>query len=444
MNELVLLTTDVARLAADLLGGDTERCAVLFASRSERRDGTVRFLVREIEFPEAESYTHQERLAAELNPVFVARVSKRARLQGDSLVFVHSHPGESAPEFSSVDDVGEYRLAEFLVNRTPGTSHAAAVISAGGWRARELGAGNPLRLVALGTQRELLFEPHVGVDADGRLFDRQVRAFGEGGQRILGSLNVAIVGLGGTGSIVAEQLAYLGVRRFILIDPDQVDITNLNRVVGARAYDVDRLKVEVAAEHLTRIAAQASVRAVRGDITRTSVARELIESDFIFCCTDSHGSRAVIQQVAYQYLIPAIDLGSVLTASGELLTGIHGRVQALAPGLSCLTCSGLIDAEEVRRDMMSEAERRADPYIQGATEPAPAVVSINGTMSSLAVTMFMSMTIGVPSEGRYVLYDARRPSLRSVAAASHPSCYICSRSGVLGRGDAQALFTRDE
>jgi molybdopterin/thiamine biosynthesis adenylyltransferase len=443
MNELVLLNTDAARLAAELLGGDTERCAVLFASRSERRDGAFRLLVREIEFPEAENYTRQEPLAAELNPAFVADVSKRGRLQSDSLVFVHSHPGGSAPEFSPVDDLGERRLREFLASRTPGISHAAAVISAGGWRARELGAGNPLRLVALGTQRELLFEPHVGVDSAERLFDRQVRAFGEAGQRVLGSLTVGIVGLGGTGSIVAEQLAYLGVRRFILIDPDQVEVTNLNRVVGAGARDVDRPKVEVAAEHLTGIATEASIRAVQGDVTRTSVARELIEADFIFCCTDSHGSRAVVQQVAYQYLIPAIDLGSVLTASEEVLTGIHGRVQALAPELPCLTCSGLIDAEEVRRDMMNEAERRADPYIQGAREPAPAVVSINGTISSLAVTMFMAITIGVPSAGRYVLYDARRPSLRAVVAASNPSCYICSKSGVLGRGDAQALFTRD-
>lgn len=343
-----------------------------------------------------------------------------------------------------MDDLGERRLAEFLTTRTPKTSHAAVVISAGGWRARELGAGTPLRLVALGSHRELLFDPHINVDSTDRLFDRQVRAFGEAGQRILGSLTVGIVGLGGTGSIVAEQVAYLGVRRFVLIDPDQVEATNLNRVVGATSGDIGRPKVVVAAKHLTGIATQTSVRAVQGDITRTSVARELIEADFIFCCTDSHGSRVVVQQIAYQYLIPAIDLGSVLTASKEVLTGIHGRVQALAPALPCLTCSGLIDAEEVRRDMMNEVERRADPYIQGGREPAPAVISINGTISSLAVTMFMAITIGVPSEGRYVLYDARSPTLRAVTAASNPSCYICSKSGVLGRADARALFTRDE
>jgi molybdopterin/thiamine biosynthesis adenylyltransferase/proteasome lid subunit RPN8/RPN11 len=443
MIELVIAQTDAERLVQELLRGSTELCAVLFALRAQRSDGTIRLLVRETVIPDDESYTRREMLAAELSPAFVAQVSKRAHRTGESLVFVHSHPGANPPEFSAVDDAGEARLAGFLANRAPGASHAAAVVSKGGWRARELGTTDPLSLIALGTRREVLFEARHGLNTVEHTFDRQVRAFGEAGQRILNSLTVAVVGLGGTGSIVAEQLAYLGVRRFILIDPDQIEGTNLNRVVGATASDLGRPKVDAAASHLNRIAPASSIKTVLGDVTRTGVARSVTTADFIFCCTDSHGSRAVVQQLAYQYFIPAVDLGVILTASGGELTGIHGRIQALAPGLPCLTCSGLIDAEEVRRDMMDEAERRADPYIQGAREPAPAVISINGTISSLAITMFMAMTVGVPSTGRYVLYDARRPSLRVVAAAANPSCFICSRSGALGRADTQGLYTRD-
>jgi molybdopterin/thiamine biosynthesis adenylyltransferase len=318
------------------------------------------------------------------------------------------------------------------------------VISAGGWRGRQLGASDPIKIVSLGERREVLFDPTDTHESAPQLFDRQVRAFGEAGQRVIGSLTVAIIGLGGTGSVAAQQLAHLGVRRFILIDPDRVESTNLNRIVGATDGDIDRPKVEVAADHIATITPEASVRCVHDDVTRTPAAEELISADFLFSCTDSHGSRAVIQQIAYQYLIPCIDVGSLLTAADGQVTGIHGRVQALAPGLPCFTCSGLIDAEEVRRDMMNEEERRLDPYIQGAREPAPAVISINSTVTSLALTMFMAITVGIPSEGRYVLYNARGPSLRPVTASRNPACYICSPSGVLGRGDAQALFTRDE
>lgn len=444
MIELTISKTDTDRVAREVLGGETERCAVLFASRVDRVNGGVRFIVREIEFPDSESYTKQSAVRAELNPAFVAKISKSARIRGDSIVFVHSHFDEARPDFSQVDDLGEERLASFLAVRTPGVPHGAVVISAGGWRGRQLGTSNPIKIVSIGERRDVLFESSNWGEPILPIFDRQVRAFGEAGQRVMESLTVAIVGLGGTGSVAAEQLAHLGVRQFILIDPDQVEATNLNRVIGATKGDIDRPKVEVAARHIATIAPHASVKCVQGDVTRTHVAKELISADFIFSCTDSHGSRAVIQQISYQYLIPCVDVGSILTAKNGQVTGIHGRIQALAPGLPCFTCSGLIDSEEVRRDMMNEEERRFDPYIQGAREPAPAVISINSTVTSLAVTMFMAITLGIPSEGRYVLYNANKPSLRSVTASRNPTCYICSPSGVLGRGNAQALFTRNE
>ncbi|NOT20407.1 MAG: ThiF family adenylyltransferase [Sideroxydans sp.] len=444
MMELAISTADADLVASEILGGESERCAVLFASRVDRADGGVRFIVRNIEIPSPESYTEQTAVRAELNPAFVAKISKNARMRGDSIVFIHSHLDEARPEFSRIDDLGENRLADFLAVRMPGVPHVSVVVSAGGWCGRQLGTSNPIKIVSIGERRDVLFEPGSCGEPIQPIFDRQVRAFGEAGQRVMESLTVAIVGLGGTGSVAAEQLAHLGVRRFVLIDPDKLEPTNLNRVVGASKGDIELPKVEVAANHIAKIAPEASVKCVQGDITRTRIARELIPVDFIFSCTDSHGSRAVIQQISYQYLIPCVDVGSILTAKNGRVTGIHGRIQALAPGLPCFSCSGLIDAEEVRRDMMNEEERRLDPYIQGAQEPAPAVISINSTVTSLAVTMFMSITLGIPSEGRYVLYNANRPSLRSVTASQNPTCYICSPSGVLGRGNSQALFTRND
>jgi hypothetical protein len=94
--------------------------------------------------------------------------------------------------------------------------------------------------------------------------------------------------------------------------------------------------------------------------------------------------------------------------------------------------------------MMNAEERQRDIYIQGANEPAPAVISINGTVTSIAMTMFLAMTVGVPSDGRHILYNARTPSLRVVSFTRNPNCYICSPRGVLARGDAQLLFTRDD
>lgn len=444
MIELRLQDGDVSRLVGELVGRETERCAILLASHVALSGGQERLIVTRIEYPDDENYSDRTLISAELKPDYVARIGKTAARENLSVVFVHSHPGTALPEFSPTDDQGEIHLAKFLSVRAPGTKSIAVVVSAGGWRARCLGTKTPLRVISVGARLQVLFDPANSQGPASLKFDRQVRALGAAGQKHLESLTVAIVGLGGTGSIAAEQLAYLGVRKFILIDRDRIELTNLNRVVGASASDVGRFKTDVAADMIARIAPDHVSLQLVGDVTRTKVARELRSADFIFSCTDSHGSRAVIQQIAYQYLIPCIDVGSVISASGGHIAGIHGRVQALAPGLPCFTCCELLDAEEVRQDMMNAEERRLDAYIPGALEPAPAVISINGTVTSIAITMFLAMTVGIPSDGRHILYNARTPSLRTVWFNRNPNCYICSSRGVLARGDAQRLFTRDD
>jgi molybdopterin/thiamine biosynthesis adenylyltransferase len=67
--------------------------------------------------------------------------------------------------------------------------------------------------------------------------DRQIRAFGHDGQRRLGAATAAVVGAGGIGSLLVQGLAHLGVGRLIVIDPDRVEPSNLNRLAGATAAD---------------------------------------------------------------------------------------------------------------------------------------------------------------------------------------------------------------
>ena len=99
-------------------------------------------------------------------------------------------------------------------------------------------------------------------------------------------------------------------------------------------------------------------------------------------------------------------------------------------------------AVEVRRDMMSESERQLDRYIVGSREPAPSVVSLNGTVVSLAVTMLLGVAVGAPLEATRLMYNARTPALRSVRGTPNPDCFICSRKGALAWGDHRRLFTR--
>ena len=144
--------------------------------------------------------------------------------------------------------------------------------------------------------------------------------------------------------------------------------------------------------------------------------------------------------MAYQYLIPLVDMGVVIVARAPEITHAYGRVQLLAPGKPCFTCSGLLNPEQVRRDMLSEVERKADPYIVGQAEPAPAVMSINGTVASLSVTMALAVMADVPSKGRHLLYNALASTLRSVGGIPDPHCYICSQEGALARAKLLAAL----
>jgi molybdopterin/thiamine biosynthesis adenylyltransferase len=274
--------------------------------------------------------------------------------------------------------------------------------------------------------------------------DRQLRAFGADGQASISRLNVGVVGLGGTGSFVAQQLAHLGVARFILIDDDVVEISNLNRLIGARPDDVGQQKVTIAERNIKTIQPNASAVKVFGSVLNTSVAKALLDADIFFCCTDSHGSRAVLNQLAYQYYIPCIDMGVSIGTKAGTVTHITGRVQMLSPGLGCLTCGGTLDPDAVRRDLMTDAQRQADPYFIGQSQPAPAVVSINGTVASLAVTMFLGAVTNIPANARYQVYNAITGNIRSVESISDPSCIVCSRRGALGQGNSWPLPARQE
>ncbi len=64
---------------------------------------------------------------------------------------------------------------------------------------------------------------------------------------------ISIVGVGGLGSIIAEHLIHMGFHEINLIDPDVLEVSNLNRVVGAYYEDAQqkRYKVDVVKRHLT-------------------------------------------------------------------------------------------------------------------------------------------------------------------------------------------------
>lgn len=428
-----------AEVQGGLFGERAETCAAFLSHR-----GTLgRVVVFEGGTVPDSAYLTRTPVAAVLHPGFLVELGNRAKSAGCGVLLAHTHPcADGVPDFSETDDAGERALGAYLLARLPGLPLLTMVIGPDGARAREVAGGEAAEVWYAGESLLQIAGSAGGAAAvDGR-FDRQVRAFGAQGQRAVSALTVCVVGAGGTGSVLVQQLALLGVRSFVLIDPDNVEATNLNRIVGCRAGDVGRPKVDVARDVIVQADPQAHVRVERRNVLDADVLALVSGSDFVFCCTDSHASRAVVCQVAYQYHVPVIDTGVAIGASGGSVSHVTGRVQMLSPGLPCLLCTGALDSEKIRLEMMDAGQRAADPYFEGEGEPQPAVVSLNSTISSLAVTMFLSAVAGIPAKARHQSYDAISGAVRPVAATARAGCPICSARGALSRGDSWPLPAR--
>lgn len=391
-----------------------------------------------------------------------AKLLSRAEQEGLVPAIVHAHP--NGPDwFSKQDDRNEAGLAQMAVNRN---GEGAALLSVlltgeGAIRARlweSPAAPIPCDRVGL-VGRRLQFQPRVaaagGGGGDDGAMSRQSLAFGAEVTRLLRGLRIGIVGCGGTGSATAMLLARLGVGQLLLIDDDVVEVSNLNRLHMAKRSDADgmRPKAEVLASEIAAMGL--GVRAVpfRGWVGHPDIRDGLRSSDVIFGCTDDHDGRMLLNRFASFYLIPVIDMGLVIAPRPELdgFRDCSGRVSVLSIGAPCLLCRGVVDPavareEDLRRRHPEEYDRqKREAYVQGAGNPAPAVVTFTTETAVMAVNELLQGLTGFRGDEGWVWNRVRRFDLledRRPGAARTPDCPVCGDRYFWGRGDVRPFLDR--
>jgi len=343
---------------------DVETGFVLLASVTERA-GPVRLLARELHPVPDSGYVSREGDGMTVTPTgYLAALARAAEL-GAAALWVHTHPGPGSTPLPSLKDVEvDRQLADTFRIRT-GQPWYGAVVFAVGEQGRLAFSGHlqreddePLavgRLWAVGDRLSLTTAFGVGKKRPLQMWDRNVRAFGADLQRALGELRVTIVGCGGTGSAVAEQVTRLGVRHLHLIDPDRLSDSNLTRVYGSAPGDIGRPKADVLAAHVRHIAPDAYVTTAAAMLTTQPVASHATASDVIFGCTDDNAGRLVLSRLATYYMTPVFDCGVLISSTGDgKITGVDGRVTVMTPGQGCLVCRD-------RVDLRADDTRRAEP-----------------------------------------------------------------------------------
>lgn len=434
MIDLVFKNPDLHKVRQELLlESSRESAAILLATPVARTDG-VRLLVREVYFPTEADYVHRTGTRVQLTQEFSMSVERRAKDKGWSLIYCHSHPMQSQPEYSMVDDAAERQLGPYMDYRSPGVPHLSLLIGNSGIDARVMTTREKVRVLEIGEELHFACNTGEAVLLEDQ-HNRQVLALGEEGQKRLHSLRVGIIGLGGTGSALVYQLSRLGLDSYILVDWDVVDETNLNRAYGATKDDAGKTKLSIAERVIREVRPNPKIESIRADVNYRGVGRRLVDADIIFCCTDSHASRDQLNRIAYKYMIPVIDMGVVIEKKEEAQLVYNAQASMIGPGLPCYWCMGSLNAERIRRELMTPEQRQADPYFTNANSvKQPAVISLTSTAASLAVTMALAAIIGIPHKGRYVYYYGANANMRPSKFVQNTKCPFCSPD-VVGNGD---------
>ena len=289
---------------------------------------------------------------------------------------------------------------------------------------------------------------------DNDFLNRQILAFGEEGQKKIQNLTVAIIGVGGIGSIIAEGLYRLGVRKFILIDDDTLEISNLNRWQSGKFSDVGSNKVDVCKDYLYSFGDKVEVTAICSTLFSEIAINSIKNSDCILGCTDNHETRYFLNRLAIQYLLPYIDGGTVIDSSKKsTVDGIKLRVTTVISSVtSCMDCSAFnyYSVDDVSKFFMNTQTKEhmiKQGYINnnelGVT--APAVYPLNLSVSGLMLFEFLNIFSGfkpVYSNLNMDLLDLNSEKYKVTEASDDnilksEACILCSDFN--GSGDSEDL-----
>ena len=236
--------------------------------------------------------------------------------------------------------------------------------------------------------------------------------------------SISIVGVGGLGSVVAEHLIHMGFHDIHLIDPDRLEMSNLNRVVGAYYRDAQQklYKVDVVKRHLININPHAIVHAHKNDVHDGEMERVLALSDWIIVATDNHSSRLKAQQLSVQYYVPLLSIGVNISVKNNAIEDMSGEIVTARVGdYLCLSCLHRINPIKVASERHPDETIREKlvkrGYVTGQDVKEPAVKTLNqytGARRHVPILVY-------ENNGQMSVYEDEESVL-----ARNKQCFLCN------------------
>jgi thiazole biosynthesis adenylyltransferase ThiF len=232
-----------------------------------------------------------------------------------------------------------------------------------------------------------------------------LKEIGVRGQKKLLAARVLVIGAGGLGSPAAMYLAAAGVGTIGIVDDDVVDLSNLQRQIIHGTGNVGMPKVESAAETVTSINPDVTVKPYHIRVSAGNIAELIAGYDVIVDAADNFSTKFLINDACVLAGKPYI-YGGALRFEGQLMTYVPGR----GP---CYRC--------IFRDMPAAGEVPSckEAGVLGA------VVGVIGSMQAVEAVKLI-LGVGKPLTARLMTFDALAMTCRAVPLPERePDCPVC-------------------
>ncbi|HEX8465158.1 MAG TPA: molybdopterin-synthase adenylyltransferase MoeB [Abditibacterium sp.] len=225
------------------------------------------------------------------------------------------------------------------------------------------------------------------------------------GQEKLKAAKLLMIGAGGLGSPAGLYLAASGIGEITILDPDTVDVSNLQRQILHDSSSVGVPKVESAQKRMNEVNPFVKINAIQDSVSTENVMQLVAEHDIVVDGTDNFETRYIVND--------ACVLNKKLNVYGSIFRFDGQSTVFCDPNGPCYRC---LYPEPPPPGMVPSC---AEGGVLGIL---PGVV---GTIQATEAIKII-MGVGQPLIGRLLIYDALAMSFRTLKVRKDPDCPICS------------------
>lgn len=229
--------------------------------------------------------------------------------------------------------------------------------------------------------------------------------FGFDGQERLRAAQVLMIGVGGLGCAAAQYLVAAGVGTLVVVDGDNVELSNLQRQILYRDADLGRAKAEVAAAALAALNPQVAIAAVVARLDDGALAARIAQADLVLDCSDNLATRQQLNRLCHNAAKPLV-MGAAIRVEGQVL------VLPMTAGLPCYQCF----SHHFGETQLSCVEA-------GVLAP---LVGVVGAVQALEAVKLLTGLGTIPT-GELALFDGAHSDWRRFRLVRWRDCPVCGR-----------------